>query len=418
MKKLLLSCLMSIIMAASVFAASMDFFSHRIVEIKLDVPVGASNNVLGVGDIFTKNLFIDLGQFADSLPNNGLNVSFRATPSVGFTIDIPNGLILGARAGVDLIGTIGTSKDFYNFFGHGYSIGDKVKLDMLCNIDAFAYTQTDFGWHLDELTFIVQPTVFASVAHVVSDKSYVSLQNTEDGKFIADVKGRVELYSDLSEDEIQNKEYNQAANYLFPGAGFDLSGTVKYDLFDFLSVTGFARIPLVPSRLNSVTVFEFEKSFELDIDTLLNNPNEGGEDNTGNSGNNSSDEETGKTYDVDYFINRPMKFTVGVDFHPFGNLMSYYGSFGLGFKHPFAENKMERGVYVDYLAGLKLSLAGIISMYLTTERTDEIYRHKAMAALSLRLIEIDVGAALESASFANSFKGTGAGIFVTGCIGF
>ena len=98
--------------------------------------------------------------------------------------------------------------------------------------------------------------------------------------------------------------------------------------------------------------------------------------------------------------------------------MSCYGTLGIGIQHPFSPNPAETYFYVDYLVGAKISLYNILSLYVSTERTDEIYKHKAMLALNFRLVEIDAGVAFESANLQTSFKGPGLGAFVTASVGF
>ena len=113
-----------------------------------------------------------------------------------------------------------------------------------------------------------------------------------------------------------------------------------------------------------------------------------------------------------------MKVSLGAEFHPFGNFMNYYGSLGFGLRHPFAQNTEELDAYFDYLLGVRISLFNLLQFSVSTERTDEVYKHKAMLSLSVRVVQVDAGVALESTSLANSFKGQGIGAFVALYVGF
>ena len=64
MKKLIVTLALFASLISAAFAENI--FSHRFFEIKLDVPVNISNNLIAVADIFkekvaTKSLFLELG---------------------------------------------------------------------------------------------------------------------------------------------------------------------------------------------------------------------------------------------------------------------------------------------------------------------------------------------------------------------
>jgi hypothetical protein len=49
---------------------------------------------------------------------------------------------------------------------------------------------------------------------------------------------------------------------------------------------------------------------------------------------------------------------------------------------------------------------------------DQLFRNEFAVAVNIRLVEVDAGISLQSASFAKSFTGAGLGAFVTVSIGF
>jgi hypothetical protein len=63
-------------------------------------------------------------------------------------------------------------------------------------------------------------------------------------------------------------------------------------------------------------------------------------------------------------------------------------------------------------------LANLLSFYLSTEYTDQIFMQKASMSLNFRVIEVVTGIATTSSSFVKTFQGTGFGAFVTVYMGF
>lgn len=422
-----------ILFISSSFAGAADFFDHRIFEIKLNVPVNVSNNTLTIADFLQEQVIIDLKELYNGMPKKGFDATIDVMPSAAITLDFKKGLHFGVSAGIDVFANAGISKDLFRFIAKGNQLNEDFKVSVDSYADVFAFTQLDIGFNLKEkFTILVQPALFASLAHAVTTDSYVMAKSGENNSYNLIMKGNMDIYSSVP----LNEEFfgdsgamvNKLMNGLAPSLGFDLGGKVSYKLTDFLTLSGSVRVPITPSHLNTKTSISFDKDMTFSLDSLMNKKEEGSEEGGNSEGEGASEpqevEETGSTsifsepVSVQYYINRPMKFAVSAEFSPFSWLMKYYGTLGIGIKHPFAESRSESYFYLDYLIGTKISLVNIISLYLSTERTDEIFKHKATLALNFRLVEIDAGIALESANLQTSFKGSGLGAFVTACIGF
>ena len=432
MKRVVVILASFILLISSSFAGVADFFNHRIFEIKLNVPVDVSNNTLTLADFLQEQVIIDLKELYKGMPRKGFNATLDVMPSAAVTLDFKKGLHFGASAGVDVFANAGISKDLFRFIAQGNQLNENLKVSVNAYADVFAFTQLDVGFNLKRFNILVQPSLFASLAHAVTTDSYVMASTGENNTYNLVMKGNMDIYSSVP----INQEFlgdssamiNKLMNSLAPSMGFDLSGKVSYKLTDFLTLSGSVRIPMAPSHLTSKTSISFDKDFAFSLDSLMNKKEEGSEEGANGEGEQSSEpqevEETGSTslfsdpVNVQYYIHRPMKFAVSAEFTPFSWLMKYYGTLGVGIKHPFAQDRSESYFYLDYLIGTKISLINIISLYLSTERTDEIFKHKATLALNFRLVEIDAGIALESANLQTSFKGSGLGAFVTACIGF
>ena len=425
MKKLLTSFLILGLSVNFMFAAGKGFFRHRWFEIKADVPVDISNNAISVSDFLVKDVVIDLQDLCDNLPEKGFNFAAAVDPYVGLNLNLRK-FNFGFGAGAEVYSNIGTSKDVFEFIAYGNKIGESVSVDLDAYLDTFAYAEVHFGTKFGKLSTLIQPAVFGTVAHAVSQDSYVKFNNTADGQFDIDVNALFNIYSEFSSEDFKNKTYtdfNVILNKIIPTIGFDISGSASYEVSDILTVNTSARIPIVPSRLSQATPFKYSMNKQISLDSLLKKDSEDEESDTTDTQESQPAEEEesdngfGDTYSVDYILHRPLKFSLGAEFHPFGNFMNYYGSLGFGLRHPFAQNTDELDAYFDYLLGIRLSLLNIVQFSVSTERTDEVYKHKAMLSLSVRLVQIDAGVALESTSLANSFKGQGVGAFVTAYVG-
>ena len=423
-----------ILLISSLFAGAADFFDHRIFEIKLNVPVNVSNNTLTIADFLQEQVIIDLKELYNGMPRKGFDTTLDVMPSVAVTLDFKKGLHFGVTAGVDAFANAGISKDLFRFIAKGNQVNEDFKVSVDGFADVFAFTQLDVGFNLKKFNILVQPALFASLVHATTNDSYVMARSGENNSYDIIMKGNMDIYSSVP----INQEFfgdsgamvNKLLNTLGPSLGFDLGGKVSYKLTDFLTLSGSVRIPMAPSHLNTRTSLNFEKDLSFSLDSLMNKKQEGSEE--GEEGEGGQEEETSEPevtetgttsifsdpVSVQYYIHRPMKLAVSAEFAPFSWLMKYYGTLGVGIKHPFAQNRSESYFYLDYLIGTKISLLNIISLYLSTERTDEIFKHKATLALNFRLVEVDAGIALESANLQTSFKGSGLGAFVTACIGF
>lgn len=437
MKKILsLICIFAAIVGSS-FANSI--FTKRYFEIFANVPVDLSNNAMTLEDIFFTGdgkVILDLADF-ESIPDSGFNISLNSKPAAGFKLDIPKGLVFGASAGADISSTILFSKDFFTLLSSGYETGDELVLKAKkFDADVFAFIQTDLGWNTKKASLVFHPSVFVPLIHAAPDNVSAILQNTEDGKFIVDAYADFSIFtnSDISSDgkfsmETFGTDLSGAAK---SSLGFDLGVDYSWDIFSFLTVGAGARIPLKPGKLTKRTSMTYEMHYEVSAADLISksSADEDSETTEEEISEETTDEESGNkpqftdTIDLgdDYYrINRPLKFYVNANLHPFGDFLSAYGKLGFTAKHAFeptfkSEDFLDN-FYIDYLLGGRVSLIGMINLDISTERTDQIYAHKAALDLNFRLVEVGAGVSLASSSFLKSFAATGIGVFVNVAVG-
>ncbi len=437
MKKLLFTCALLVSLTASAFAESI--FAHRFFEVKLDLPVSVSNNLIGVTDIFQEKVVIDLPKIADQM-GKGASINANVAPALSIGIDIPKGLILGVKAGAEASAGVGLSKSIFEFIGKGNVGKDEVtaKLDGTY-ADLFAYAALNGGWNGKKLRLNVTGSAFWAIAHLEASDTYATIYTNEEDNTIG-VKAKVDakLYTpfDVSKSEALN-DIQGLLNSTKNNLGFDLSADAKYDLFRFLSVGANTRIPMVPSRLSMLSSVNYEYEQEINIMDMIGSDAEEGETSQSTEPAATPEENSEEESLISpaialaspYSIHRPMKLGVSADFHPFGSLIGVNGYLGLGIRHPFSKGmnkaiKAIKGdvsdpdVYVDYELGGRLSLWNIITLRASHSYYDEIFKNELVLALNIRLAEVDAGVSFQSANFAKSFTGAGLGAFVSVAIGF
>lgn len=442
MKKLILSFVVFTSLICASFAEN--FFAHRFFEIKVDVPVEVSNNLLGITDIMKKDVVIDLAEIADNVKDKGAAFKGSVAPSVSIGIDIPRGLILGVKVGAEADVGVGLSKDLFTFLGKGnVAFDDRNRIEVRTSntyADMFATVSVNGGWNSKKSRLEFTGTAFSALAHFDATDTYASLYINEDTNTIKyDANVGASLYTNINYnsgfDDIQ-----AILNSIKNNMGFDLSANYQRDLFRFLTVGATARIPLAPSKLSMCSAVAYNQSGEISLDQFL-----GSSEDEGNSGSNSGnvdpvnepdDEETSDSMDFNgmigepvilaepYAVHRPLKVGVSANFHPFGTLLSTKGYIGIGIRHPFAKainGSMaadNTDFYVDYSIGGRLSLWNVLSLELTHECMDEVYKNQLALALNIRLVEVDAGVSMASTNFTKSFSGAGLGAFVTVAVGF
>lgn len=417
MKKLLLSLFIFTTVISFSFAER--HWNDRIFEINVNVPVNISNNTLVLDDIMRDTIVIDFTKIADNMTSDGFNTIINASPSTGFKIEVPSGLLFGLSTGVDLYSNLTIDQSLFEFLGHGNKLNEDLDIDLDGYVDAFLYLRADVGWDYDKFKITLSPSLYTALLHASTNGSYVKVTNSNDGTFAYKLQGNINLYSitgidDSMKDAFKSMDFAQIGNRLlgemnniWQSAGFDMQVGFSYELYRYFTLIGNVKIPVIPARLSYVVPISISSEFETSILDVVN-------DETGTP---SFEKDIGSCQRAEYKINRPMKITVMGNFHPWNGVMEYYGGFGLGFDHPFASNPEDRGVYVDYLLATRFGILNTLNFYLSTERTDRIFIHKATVALNVRLIEVDVGVASESTSLINSFKAGGVGAFVNVSVG-
>lgn len=399
MKKLLSIFAISAVLSTLAFADS--FFSQRFFEIKTSVPVDVSNNTIGLTDIFQDELIIDLNEFAAGMPNDGLVITVSANPQVAMNLNLKalnaGGSIFG---GVESFGQIGLSKGIFDFICNGNEIGDEINLEGVIRGDAFGYVSANAYFKFRDFDISVTPTFFVPLFHTYSQSTKVTVQNKDDGSISLDLSGDAIVYSFLNIGNDMQALIN---------GGFDIGTSVSYNGLNMLRITGSVRMPIAPGTLNYCSVERFGMHYATNVSSII-----GGEMLTENE---PFDYKIGEWNDAKYKVNRPFKFNGMVEFRPFGDLATFDAGLGLGVRNPFSGDENEIHAFAEYYLGAGVNVLGIVGATISTEYTNEIFRHQLGTMFNLRLFELDLGVSTQSANFSTSFKLAGFGAYVNVAFG-
>lgn len=397
MKKLLGLVLSIFVISASVFSEG--FFTDRFFELRFELPVNFSNNAVSLNDILKKEVEIDLRKIADTMPKDGLVFNMNTKPTYSMNLNL-RAIYVGIDAGIEANGKVNLSKDWFDFLGYGNKVGETVDFNVNAYFDAFAFTDVKFGMKLGRYKFQAVPTLFIPIV------SYSG--SAASAKFLNDDKGR--LYASISSDMTMHtafdpNNFSGDVGSFFNNAGFDIGGTFEMPLDYFSSLTIKGRIPFIPGKLP----YGVKISTSYTIDTTVQDiiANEMDEAKTNSS-------EPVVINEIAY-INRPMKIDGYYHFKPIGSLIDLCAGAGFGVYHPFVENAH---FYPEYYLGAQLNLIGLLKFGLSTEYTDQIFKHELGVVFNFRVMEFDAGISVQSASFAKSFSTAGLGAYIIYSIGF
>lgn len=399
MKKIITILLTLGLFTTSIFSKS--FFSQRFFEIKVDVPVDVSNNVFSLSEIMQKNLVIDLRKIAETLPSDGLALVTNTNPNVGINFNIGS-FSLGIKAGVNVYLRTSLSKDIFDFIGMGNKIGDELYAGANLSGDVFAFTELSTKFKVGRFQVYFAPSVFVPVASIGNSNISATFKNGQDGSISLTGKANVELYSYFDINNLNNINWNKISSSM----GFDITAGLSTPISSSFSISGVARIPIVPGKLKNKTAINADIiNYHGSVGELIKDTNvlKFGK------------VEKGKTEIVEFLTHRPLKLNLYADCNLIGNLINFKVGGGVGIRQPFADQYY---AYPEYLASFGISLIDLLKLGISTEYTDLIYKHQFTLALNIRLVEVATGVSVQSSSLQKSMTGSGFGAFATVCVGF
>ena len=403
MKKILL-LLLFICINISVFAENF-FAKSRFIELKAGADVNLSNNLLAANDYMKKDLVIDLRKLADECPDEGFAVLASATPFLAMNLNIKS-IGVGFSTGVDFFERLDMNKSLFEFLGYGNSIGQSVISELKDNAEIFAYAQVDVGFNFKKLRLHVKPAVFLPVLAINNSGGIVTAVNEMDGTIKLHADLNMEVYTPLDFEMEDGKIKVNAAsleNTLYSGYGFDVAASLSLPFTETFEIGGEARIPLIPGRLNKKYAVTSNFAFESTVLEI------------GNNNFVYSDPVVSAATEAELYINRPLKMFAYVDLKLFAKFIELYAGAGFGLRRPFSETAI---FYPEYKLGATFNVLNIFKLGIYTQYMDQVFAHGLGMTVNARIVQVDLGANIQSASFKKSFVGAGMGAYAYATVGF
>ena len=407
MKRIISLIISALILVNAVFAGN--FFANRFFEVKVDVPVGISNNVFAAGDFLKKDLVIDLEKIADSIPAPGLTAIVATNPEVSVNFNIA-AVSFGVNAGVDIYSKLNVSKDLFNFLFKGYHAGEELVVELADPVlDTYVYAEVPFALRLKKFSLNVTPGVFYPIAILDNCNIKATASNNQNGDIHANLDADINLYTSSFFAPMIDSSYagpKTDINGLIKNLGFDLTANVTVPFTKRLSLSVDGRFPLVPAKLDANLNVKAKYDVSGNIMDLAG----------GGSVKQTPMETTMTTSPLNdlYKVNRPLKLNAYFNYKPFGFLRFKAGG-GFGIRRVGSENPL---AYPEYYADCTVSLFEMLRATLSTEYTDLLFKHQLEAVVNLRLVDLDAGVSFQASNFLSSFKLAGLGAHVGVIIGF
>ena len=376
-------------------------YARQAFEMGYDVGIGFDNGLAGLGDIFTKDVVIDLGKIAKGVPDDGAGLNVG--PSVDFFANVMNihigqgiwnfGFIFGVDGNIKL----NISKSLFTLI----SEGNINKHDSSGKIGASGGIFTEialkgsakyqlFG---KTLSAGVKPAVFFPLVYMPSSAgisySLKTKKGDEEGIFI-NTKGGIEIYSASS---LENLD---VGSLIFGAGGFDLSIEGEYALFPFLDVGAGSQFPFAPATLTNQMKIGLKDEINIPLtgaDLIAGNTPEIPEIDFENSYNSVKKE-----------VHRPLRFDFYARYKPFDSEFLVIRP-NIGFS--VNVNKGDEEGFFNVGLEARLNLINLFIVSLSTGYRETIWRQRLGLTLNLRAFEMDLSATLRDHTFEGIFMGRG-----------
>lgn len=401
MKRISLLIISFVLFTSGIFARP--FFADRYFEIRTGAEGSFSNNAYSFNDILVKELEIDFRKIAQKLPDEGFLIDYHLAPeySINLNLDV---LTFGINLGAEVSGKEIINKEFFDFLGYGYSVNDEMTMKLDTYFDAYICANMNFGMKIGKNRFQLAPSMFVPVASYSGRMMDLSYKNDEAGNIIVKLGSDMHIHT-----AFDYNNFSTNINEYINTAGFDLAAQFEFPVDYASSLLFKGRIPLLPGKLK----YDLHETVSWEFDKNLGNLANGGLESLADI---SSPEISDLSVQAaEYLINRPLKAMLLYNYKPRASMFNAIAGFGLGMYHPFVDNSH---FYIEYYVGAQMDLISVFKAGISTEYTEEVFKHNFDLSLNLRIIQLDVGVTLQSASFVKSLSGTGYGVHLYYSMGF
>lgn len=353
-------------------------------EFGFDLGLGFGNSLIGTSDIFTKAIVIDLDTWADQIQERGVDFGFNLAFNSFINLNFKKGAWgLGEFIDVDSYANLNLPKSLFELLTQGNAEKHNQSGEFAVSGAVFAEAGLQwYGTFLDKkLRVGFAPAWYLPLVYV--PKSTVNYELRTDPALKVAVTGDMKVYMPISLDPFELKD----------GGGLDISLNGEYALFPIIDVgTTISHIPFVPAKLSTGQTLTFKSDLIPETANLLDGFPDIGD----------FDTETKALTNANKTVLRPLRLDFYVLYRPLrGDLLTIRPNIGFTTINPSEET------YFNGAIEAQLNLARILFLRLSTGAEEGYWRHKLSFALNMRVLELDLEAALKSQSYVKSYSASG-----------
>ena len=372
-------------------------FARQSFELGIDVGAGLDNDLIGINDILTKDIVIDLTKIGSDMGDSGLNINAAAI--AGLYFNIKNVKIkqsiweYGFFLGVDGDVKLNLPKSLFSIITEGNMNNHLIEGTITASGGIYAEAGVGISARFNKLRIGVKPALFSPLVFIPQTNSGINYSlSTTDEEIALSSSGEISIYSPFIQDgELKFGELK---------FGGDLSLDCEYALFSFLDIGGsISRIPIIPATVqNRLQLVLGEIDFNVSGQAMISGEGIG----------EFPEFDFSEKYDTfEMSVFRPMRFDLYVRLKPFSNEVLVIKP-NVGFSFDINNKKG----FFNVGAEAQLNLIDMLIINLSTDYTESIWTHKLGLVFNLRLFELNLQAALRSESFTGSLKAQGARVNV------
>jgi hypothetical protein len=374
-------------------------FARRFFEIGVDVGVGVDNDLVGIHEIFRKNITFNMSELGSKTGPDGFNINLgllsgmfihfmnlkiaRGRWDIGIDSCVDGGLHVNIPESLIVLLWKG---NYRRTFGGMINASGGIYADVGLSTLA-KYNKLRIG---------VRPSTFTPVVFIPKSGIDYSLETTDETLELTAI-GSIKIYSpviDYMEDRGLELTF-----------GSDISLTGEYDLLSMLGIgVSISNIPLAPAEMEKRTLVTMKDINLLIEGEKLLKPN------SEEDGNEMElpDFDYNIEYDIaPYKVYRPLRFDLYALYRPFGNWLLVKPSVG------FTVDLNDNETYFNFGAEARINLLKNLLLFrIATRYDDAVWKHRLGLGVNFRLFELDIEGVLRSQSFTGSYSGRGIGVNV------
>jgi hypothetical protein len=367
----------------------------RIVDLRLaHANLEFGNNLVGMGDIFKKQIVIDLDQMSSRIGDKGaaFGFGFGVTP---LRINVSPTPRWGGGAGTSTAGRFDLSipKEFLDLIAEGND-GERANTSGEFAISGSLFYEIGLNVHGTlpffggKLSFGVDPAFYSPLLYIPRSNINYTLE-TRDRIRVA-VGGNYRVYTPIYTKSVDIGD-------VFGSGGVDVSLSAEYALFTRLDLgLSISHIPMLPARMSKgyelsiphTDIIDVTDLNEIDPDNLIKDIEIKGDD--------------------DYVslpaltIFRPMRFDFYNIYRPFkSDIFSVRPNIG------FTVLTASEETYLNMGTRITMDLKRLFVLYFDSGLEEGLWRHKLGFELNLRAFELDLEAGMHSQDYLRSWAATG-----------